>query len=171
MYLWKCSNSTNYVQTFHEPPSIRPRCSSRSEVGHPRAGTKLHPGQENPKLGWGYRKTAQSNQQDSLQEPSYAHYSQNIIPHMLVPPRSIHLHKHSPSVLHLPSLGLATGQTGSLKALWLQEFQLPSKASKQHLPEILFVANILTFINIISSASTTCSYHERTYKNSFRNSN
>jgi hypothetical protein len=31
--------------------------------------------------------------------PSYAHYYQTLIPHMPVPPGSIHLHKHSPSVL------------------------------------------------------------------------
>jgi hypothetical protein len=29
-------------------------------------------------------------------------------------------------------------------------------------PELLFVVNILTLINIISSASPTCSYHEKT---------
>ena len=38
--------------------------------------------------------------------PSYAHYYQTLIPHMPVPPKSIHLHKHSPSVL-TPSLGLS----------------------------------------------------------------
>ena len=37
--------------------------------------------------------------------PSYAHYYQTLIPHMLVPPGSIHLHMHSPSVL-TSSLGL-----------------------------------------------------------------
>jgi hypothetical protein len=41
--------------------------------------------------------------------PSYAHYSQTLIPHMLVPPGSIHLHKHIPSVLHLPLWVSATG--------------------------------------------------------------
>ena len=35
-------NYTNFVQTFHDPPSLRPCCSSLSAVGHPRAGTKLH---------------------------------------------------------------------------------------------------------------------------------
>ena len=55
-YLWNCSNSTNYVQTLHEPPILRPCFSSCSTVGHPRVGTKLHPGQGNPRIGWGYRK-------------------------------------------------------------------------------------------------------------------
>jgi hypothetical protein len=40
-YLGK--NITNYVQHFHEPPSLRPHCSSLSTVGQSRAGTKLHP--------------------------------------------------------------------------------------------------------------------------------
>jgi hypothetical protein len=38
------------MQTFHEPPSLRPRCSSLSTVGHPRARTKLHQ-VGNPRLG------------------------------------------------------------------------------------------------------------------------
>jgi hypothetical protein len=42
--------------------------------------------------------------------PSYAHYSRTLIPHMSVPPGSIHLHKHSPSVLHLPLWASTTGQ-------------------------------------------------------------
>jgi hypothetical protein len=41
--------------------------------------------------------------------PSYAHYSWTLIPHMHVLPRSIHLHKHSPSVLHLPLWVSTTG--------------------------------------------------------------
>jgi hypothetical protein len=98
----------------------------------------------------------------------------SLIPHMPVPPQ-----ENAPSLSPGQSFGCqsplpwvaGTDRTGSLRAPWLREFQLPSKVSKQHLPEILFVANNLTFINIISSASTTCSYHESTYKNSFRNSN
>ena len=105
-YLWNSSNSTNYMQTFNKPPSLRPRYWSRSAVGYPWVGTKLHPRQGNHRLGWGYRKTAQCNWKDSLQEPSYAHYSQTLIPHMHVPPGSIHLHKNSPLVASPPSLGL-----------------------------------------------------------------
>lgn len=41
-------NITNFVQTFHEPPSLRPPCSSLSAVDHPRAGTKLHSGKGVP---------------------------------------------------------------------------------------------------------------------------
>ena len=37
------NNVTNCVQTFHEPPNLRPHFSSLSTVGHPRAGIKLHP--------------------------------------------------------------------------------------------------------------------------------
>jgi hypothetical protein len=47
---------------------------------------------------------------ESLWEPSYVHYSWTLIPHMHVPPRSIHLHKHSPSVHHLPLWVSATGR-------------------------------------------------------------
>jgi hypothetical protein len=66
--------------------------------------------------------------------PSYAHYSQTLIPHMPVPPGSIHLHKHSPSVLHLPLWVSATGQIRKsqspklvLDTLWKKP--LPNKLS------------------------------------------
>jgi hypothetical protein len=42
--------------------------------------------------------------------PSYAHYSWTLIPHMHVLFGSIHLHKHSPSVLHLPLWVSAIGR-------------------------------------------------------------
>ena len=41
-YTYLGKNITNYMQTFHEPPILRPHCSSLSAVGHPQAGTKLH---------------------------------------------------------------------------------------------------------------------------------
>jgi hypothetical protein len=41
-------NITNYVQTFYKPPRLRPHCPSLSAVGHPRAGTKIHPGKGVP---------------------------------------------------------------------------------------------------------------------------
>jgi hypothetical protein len=47
---------------------------------------------------------------DSLQEPSYAHYLWTLIPHMHVPPESIHLQKNIPSMLHLPLWVLAIGR-------------------------------------------------------------
>jgi hypothetical protein len=66
--------------------------------------------------------------------PSYAHYSQTLIPHMPVPPGSIHLHKHSPSVLHLPLWVSTTGQIRKsqspklvLDTLWKKP--LPNKLS------------------------------------------
>jgi hypothetical protein len=66
--------------------------------------------------------------------PSYAHYSQTLIPHMPVPPGSIHLHKHSPSVLHLPLWVSATGRIRKsqspklvLDTLWKKP--LPNKLS------------------------------------------
>jgi hypothetical protein len=85
-------------------------------------------------------------------------------PTCLSHPRSVHLHCHTVHrLLHLPFLGLQQqAGSGSLRAPWLPEFQLPSEISNQHLLELLFVINILTLINIISSASPTCSYHEKT---------
>jgi hypothetical protein len=48
--------------------------------------------------------------------PSYAHYYQSLIPHMLVPLGSIHLHKHSPSVLTSLSGSRQQDGSGSLRA-------------------------------------------------------
>jgi hypothetical protein len=48
--------------------------------------------------------------------PSYAHYYQTLIPHMPVPPGSIHLHKHSPSVLTSLSGSRQQAGSGSLRA-------------------------------------------------------
>jgi hypothetical protein len=47
--------------------------------------------------------------------PSYAHYCQTLIPHMPVPPESIHLHTHSPSVLTSLSRSRQQAGSGSLK--------------------------------------------------------
>jgi hypothetical protein len=73
--------------------------------------------------------------------PSYAHYSQTLILDMPVPLESIHLHKHSPSVLHLPLWVSATGQIGKsqspklvLDTLWKKP--LPNKLA--HLERELF---------------------------------
>jgi hypothetical protein len=48
--------------------------------------------------------------------PSYAHYYQTLIPHMPVPPGSIHLHTHSPSVLTSLSGSRQQAGSGSLRA-------------------------------------------------------
>jgi hypothetical protein len=51
--------------------------------------------------------------------PSYAHYCQTLIPHMPVPPGSIHLHTHSPSVLTSLSGSRQQAGSGSLRArIW-----------------------------------------------------
>ena len=150
-YLWNDGNSTNHIQAFHEPPNLRPCCSSRSAVGHPWAGTKLHPRQGNPRLGWGYRKIAQCIQKDSLQEHSYAHYSQTLIPHMHVPPGSIHLHKHSPSVLHLPLWVSATGQ--------IRKSQSFVAGTGLSLGENHFPTNSLTWRELITGLTTFFFYH------------
>jgi hypothetical protein len=72
--------------------------------------------------------------------PSYAHYSQTLIPHMHVLPRSIHLHKNIPSVLHLPLWVSTTGRIRKsqspklvLDTLWKKP--LPNKLS--HLERVV----------------------------------
>ena len=82
-YLGK--NITNCVQTLYETPSLRPHCSSFSVVGHPRAGTKLHPSKGIP------------NQADVSQTigKTLSHVStqtnnlQYLIPHVPVPPQEV----------------------------------------------------------------------------------
>ena len=58
------------------------------------------------------------------------------LPHMPVPPQECALLlSHSPSAVTPPfPWALATSQTGSLRALWLEEFLLPSEVSNRHLP-------------------------------------
>jgi hypothetical protein len=48
--------------------------------------------------------------------PSYAQYYQTLIPHMHVPPGSIHLHTHSPSVLTSLSRSRQQARSRSLRA-------------------------------------------------------
>jgi hypothetical protein len=100
------------VQTFHEPPSLRPRCSSLSAVGHPRAGTKLHRAR-NPRLGRVYRKTHSKRGRILSQEPLMPTAHRLSFPTCLSHPRSIHLHCRldSLSAANLPCLGLQQ-QTG-----------------------------------------------------------
>jgi hypothetical protein len=86
--------------------------------------------------------------------PSYAHYSRTLIPHMPVPPGSIHLHKHSPSVLHLPLWVSATGQIRKsqspklvLDTLWKKP--LPNKLS--HLERVVHRPDNLPLPTTITS--------------------
>ena len=85
---------TNYVETFQDPPSFRPRCSSLWIVGHPWAGTKLHPSKGIPRLSRdksGKKKNLVlgSYSTNSLQRLIPGAYSTNNlqppIPHMHVP--------------------------------------------------------------------------------------
>ena len=72
---------------------------------------------------------------------SYAHYYQTLIPYMFVPPGSIHLHTHSPSVL-TSSLGLGNrpdqevsefeaGAAHSLEETTSQQTLSPGKSCSQ----------------------------------------
>jgi hypothetical protein len=60
------------VQTFHEPPSLRPHCSSLSTVSHPRAGTKLHPGKGIPNQAKGSWTTGKTLSQVLTQLTTYS---------------------------------------------------------------------------------------------------
>jgi hypothetical protein len=78
-------NTTNCVQTFHVPPSLRPHCSKLSAVGHPRAGTKLHPG----KGILNQDDVSQTTGKTPSQVPTQTNSLQSLIPHMHVPPQEM----------------------------------------------------------------------------------
>jgi hypothetical protein len=78
--------------------------------------------------------------------PSYAHYYQTLIPHMPVPPGSIHLHTHSPSVLTSPSGSRQQAGSGSLRARsWCWTL-----SGRKHFP-----ANSFTWKELLTGL-TTC---------------
>jgi hypothetical protein len=109
-------DSTNQVQAFHEPPSLRPHCSSAQQWITPELGLS-----STPRQGILARLRLQGKQHLESgrilpRMPSYAHYYQTLIPHMPVPPGSIHLHKHSPSVLTSLSGSRQQAGSGSLRA-------------------------------------------------------
>jgi hypothetical protein len=117
------------VQTFHEPPSLRPRCSSLSAVGHPRAGTKLHR-EGNPRLGKVYRKNTRKRRRILSQEPLMPTAHRLSFPTCLSHPRSIHLHCHldSPSAANLPCLGLQQQTRPKISEL-CGSYRAPSRSS------------------------------------------
>jgi hypothetical protein len=97
--------STNQVQAFHEPPSLRPHCSLAQQWITPELGLS-----STPRQGILVRLRLQGKQHLESgrilpRMPSYAHYYQTLIPHMPIPPGSIHftstVHPCQP-----PSLGL-----------------------------------------------------------------
>jgi hypothetical protein len=73
------------VQTFHEPPSLRPQCSSLSAVGHPRARNKFHPGKGIPNQD----DVSKTIEKTPSQVPTQTNNLQSLIPHMLVPPQEV----------------------------------------------------------------------------------
>jgi hypothetical protein len=83
--------------------------------------------------------------------PSYAHYYQTLIPHMPVPPGSIHLHKHSPSVLTSLSGSRQQVGSGSLRARsWCWTL-----SGRNH-----FLANSLTWRELLTGL-TTCLFQQQ----------
>jgi hypothetical protein len=117
------------VQTFHEPPSLRPRYSSLSAVGHPRAGTKLHRA-GNPRLGKVNGKTHNYRGRLLSQEPLTPTAHRLSFPTCLSYPRSIHLlcHQDSPSIAK-PPLPWALRQTGPEVSELCGSYRTPSQSS------------------------------------------
>jgi hypothetical protein len=73
------------VHTFHEPPNLRPHCSSLSAVRHPRVGTKLHLGKGVPNQ----TDVSQTKEKTPSQVPTQTNSLQSLIPHMHVPPQEV----------------------------------------------------------------------------------
>jgi hypothetical protein len=83
--------------------------------------------------------------------PSYTHYYQSLIPHMPVPPVSIHLHKNSPSVLTSLSGSQQQAESGSLRARsWCWTL-----SGRNH-----FLANSLTRRELLIGL-TTCLFQQQ----------
>jgi hypothetical protein len=108
-------------------------------VGHPRAGTELHPKARNPRLRLRLQgiQSYTTTRKKALPGISHAHCPQTLIPHMPVPPQ-----ESAPSLSPRQSFGCqsplpwvtGTDRTGSLRALWqlqgsFQEFSSPSAHS------------------------------------------
>jgi hypothetical protein len=83
--------------------------------------------------------------------PSYAHYYQTLIPHMPVPPGSIHLHTHSPSVLTSLSGSRQQAGSGSLRARsWCWTL-----SGRNHFP-----ANSFTWKELLAGLTTCLFQHQ-----------
>jgi hypothetical protein len=94
--------------------------------------------------------------------PSYTHYYQTLIPHMLVPPRSIHLHTHSPSVLTSLSGSWQQAGSGSLRACsWCWAL-----SGRNHFPASSFTWKEL--LTGLFQPQTPPSSEERSYTSSAR---
>ena len=79
------------MHTFHEPPNLRPQCSSLSAMGHPRDGTKIHR-KGIPRLGRDNRKLHNTIGRISSKEPLMPIAHKLSFPTCLSHPKSIHLH-------------------------------------------------------------------------------
>jgi hypothetical protein len=105
------SHSPHACSTREYTPSLS---HSPSTASPPSQGLDNRPDQEFSELcSWCWTLSGRKPLPNklSLQEPSYAHYSRTLIPHMPVPPGSIHLHCHTVHrLLHLPLRVSATGQ-------------------------------------------------------------
>jgi hypothetical protein len=135
------------VQAFHEPPSLRPHCSSAQQWVTPELGPSSTPRQGILGYTEATGKTSQKYLEGFFPEMlSYAHYYQTLIPHMPVPPGSIHLHTHSPSVLTSPSGPRQQAGSGSLRVCsWCWAL-----SGRHHFP-----ANSFTWKELLAGL-TTC---------------
>jgi len=86
-----CRPSKNLLPLDHTAPSYQQWVT-------PELGLKSTQSKGNPRLGWDYRKLHNAIGRIPSKEPTYAHRSQTLIPHMPVPPR-----EYTPSLFHSPS--------------------------------------------------------------------
>ena len=150
------------MQAFHEPPSLRPHCSSAQQWVTPKLGPSSTPGQ-------GIQTKAEVTEKIAHTQPSGRKLSQESpmltahrpsFPTCLFHPRRVHLlyHLDSPSAASLPYLGLQeqtgpefSGLQGSYRDSF-QEFSSPSahfltwrSRSQAHKPHAVQYCAITTF--------------------------
>jgi hypothetical protein len=123
--------STNQVQVFHEPPSLRPHCSSAHQWVTPELGLSSTPRQGI--LGWAEvtGKTKHNHKEGILsKEPPTLTAHRPSFPTCLFHPRSIHLlcHLDTPSAANLPCLGLQEQAKPEVSGLY-GSYKVPSRSS------------------------------------------
>jgi hypothetical protein len=110
------------MQTFHEPPSRRPHCSSTQQWVTPELGLSSTPGQGiQTQAEVTGNSVTHNHQEERSPGISHTHCPQTLIPHMPVPPQ-----ESAPSLSPGQSFGCqsplpwvtGTDRTGSLRVLW-----------------------------------------------------
>jgi hypothetical protein len=146
------------VQTFHEPPSLRPCCSSLSAIGHPRAGTKLHRAR-NPRLGKVNGKTHNYRGRILSQESLTPTTHRPSFPTCLLGVYTFTVTRTVLRLLNLPCIGLQQ-QTGSQFSELCGSYRTPSRTSHflrtlSHLERVTHRLGDLFFDQFQHSEDTT----------------